>query len=219
MHDSLSLYDGEDLNFSRLTWIARNRLKKRRNVMAALPQELRSERLLLRRWRPSDRAAFAAMNADPRVMEHFPAVLSREESDAAADRIEAHFDKHGFGLWAVEIVGEATFAGFIGLSVPRFEAHFTPCIEVGWRLATDYWGRGLATEGARAAVEFAFENLGLEQIVSYTVPANIRSRRVMEKLGMTHDPSDDFDHPLLPAGHPLRRHVLYRLARAKSPRG
>jgi len=187
--------------------------------MAALPQELRSERLLLRRWRPSDRAAFAAMNADPRVMEHFPAVLSREESDAAADRIEAHFDKHGFGLWAVEIVGEATFAGFIGLSVPRFEAHFTPCIEVGWRLATDYWGRGLATEGARAAVEFAFENLGLEQIVSYTVPANIRSRRVMEKLGMTHDPSDDFDHPLLPAGHPLRRHVLYRLARAKSPRG
>jgi RimJ/RimL family protein N-acetyltransferase len=175
------------------------------------PEELRTERLLLRRWRPADLEPFAAMNADPQVMEHFPAPLSREESDAAAARIAAHFERHGFGLWAVEASSGAPFAGFIGLAIPRFEAHFTPCVEIGWRLAADHWGRGYATEGARAALAFGFESLRLEEIVSYTVPANLRSRRVMEKLGMTHDPSEDFDHPLLPEGHPLRRHVLYRM--------
>jgi RimJ/RimL family protein N-acetyltransferase len=179
-----------------------------------LPQELHTERLLLRRWRSADREPFAALNADPRVMEHFPALLSREESDAAADRIEAHFERHGFGLWAVELAGVTPFAGFIGLCVPRCEAHFTPCVEIGWRLAADYWGHGLATEGARAALAFGFESLRLEEIVSYTVPDNLRSRRVMEKLGMTHQPTDDFDHPLLPAGHRLSRHVLYRIARS-----
>jgi RimJ/RimL family protein N-acetyltransferase len=117
-------------------------------------------------------------------------------------------------LWAVEIVGEAPFAGFVGLSVPRFEAGFTPWVEIGWRLAAEYWGRGLATEGARAAAAFGFDHLGLGEIVSYTVPANVRSRRVMEKLGMTHDERQDFDHPLLPEGHPLRPHVFYRLARS-----
>lgn len=126
--------------------------------------------------------------------------------------MEAHFQEHGFGLWAVEIPGVATFAGFVGLSVPRFEAHFTPCVEIGWRLAAPYWGRGYATEGARAALEFGFDHLHLDQIVSFTVPDNVRSRRVMEKIGMTHDPADDFDHPNLPEGHRLRRHVLYGIA-------
>jgi len=146
-------------------------------------------------------------------VEFLPGPLSREESDARADRIEAHFQQHGFGLWAVEIPGIARFAGFIGLSIPRFEASFMPCVEIGWRLDADYWNRGYATEGARAALVFGFRWLQLEEIVSYTVPGNVRSRRVMEKIGMTHSPSEDFEHPVLPEGHPLRRHVLYRLAR------
>jgi RimJ/RimL family protein N-acetyltransferase len=187
-------------------------------VTTNLPQELRTERLLLRRWRPEDRAPFAAMNADPRVMEFFPGLLTPEESDASVGRIEAHFEKHGFGLWAVEVVGVAPFAGFIGLSHPRFEAPFTPCVEIGWRLAAPHWGYGYATEGARAALAFAFETLGLAEIVSFTAAVNLRSRRVMEKLGMTHDPSDDFDHPLLPEGHWLRRHVLYRISPATPAR-
>jgi RimJ/RimL family protein N-acetyltransferase len=173
---------------------------------------LRTPRLILREWRPEDREPFAQMNADPRVMEHFPSPSTRAESDAFADRIQAHFDQHGFGLWAVEVPGEAPFVGFVGLSIPRFEAHFTPAVEIGWRLAVESWGRGFATEAAHEAVRFGFEEVGLEEIVSFTVPANVRSRRVMERLGMTHDPADDFDHPGLP-GHPLARHVLYRLRR------
>jgi RimJ/RimL family protein N-acetyltransferase len=164
---------------------------------------------------PADRAPFAELNADPRVMEHFPATLSREQSDTLAARIEAHFRERGFGLWAAEIPGVAPFAGFIGLSVPTFEAHFTPCVEIGWRLGAQYWGSGYATEGARAVRDFAFETLKLENIVSFTVPANVRSRRVMEKIGMMRQPREDFDHPLLPEGHPLRRHVLYRMAPPK----
>jgi len=175
--------------------------------------ELRTERLYLRRWRSTDRETFAALNADPRVMEHFPAPLSRQESEALASRIEDHFERHGFGAWAVEITGVAPFAGFIGLAIPYFEAHFTPCVEIGWRLASQYWGRGYATEGAGAAVSFGFGQLGLSEIVSFTVSGNLRSRRVMERLGMTHNPADDFDHPALPERHPLRRHVLYRLVR------
>jgi RimJ/RimL family protein N-acetyltransferase len=175
--------------------------------------ELRTNRLLLRPWLPSDRAPFAALNADPRVMEHFQAPLSPAESDALAEHIEAHFELHGFGLWAVEIPDVAPFAGFIGLSVPRFHAHFTPCVEIGWRLAAPHWGHGYATEGARAVSAFGFERLLLEEIVSFTVPANVRSRHVMERVGMRHNPADDFDHPSLPEGHPLRPHVLYRLAR------
>jgi RimJ/RimL family protein N-acetyltransferase len=180
-------------------------------MAASLPRELRTDRLLLRRWRLEDREPLARMNADPRVMEFFPQVLTREESDAIADRIEAHFAQHGFGLWAVEIPGSVPFAGFIGLSIPRFEAHFTPCLEIGWRLAAETWNRGYATEAARAALDFAFIHLGRDEVVSFTVPANVRSRRVMEKLGMTRNPADDFDHPSLAEGHPLRRHVLYRI--------
>jgi RimJ/RimL family protein N-acetyltransferase len=173
-----------------------------------------TERLLLRSWLPADREPFAQMNADPRVMEFFPALLSREESDRGVARVEAHFEKHGFGLCAVELRQDHAFIGFIGLQVPSFEASFTPCVEIGWRLAAAHWGTGLATEGARAMVRYAFETVGLEELVSFTVPVNIRSRRVMEKLGMMRDPTEDFDHPNLPEGHPLRRHVLYRLRRS-----
>lgn len=174
---------------------------------------LRTSRLVLRRRRSEDLAPFAALNADPRVTEFLHGPLSRAESDALAERIEAHFDAHGFGLWVVEIPGVAACAGCVGLSIPRFEARFTPCVEVGWRLAAVCWGRGYATEGARAALDHGFRALGLDEIVSFTVPANTRSRRVMEKLGMTRDPADDFDHPALPDGHALRRHVLYRIRR------
>lgn len=159
------------------------------------------------------------MNADPRVAEYLPTPLSREESEAFVARVEAHFEKHGFGLWSVEVLADHRFAGYVGLMKPRFEAHFTPCVEVGWRLAVEHWGKGYATEGARAAIDYGFEVIGLEEILSWTVPANMRSRRVMEKLGMTRDPADDFDHPLLPEGHPLRRHVLYRIAPHQLSRG
>jgi len=173
---------------------------------------LETPRLLLRPWREPDLVAFAALNADPMVMEHFPSVLDRSASDALAGRVQSHFDRYGFGLWAVELPGVEDFIGFIGLAVPSFTAHFTPCVEVGWRLARPHWGQGYATEGARAAVEFGFGRAGLREIVSFTPPANRRSRAVMERLHMTHDPADDFDHPGLPAGHALRRHLLYRLA-------
>jgi RimJ/RimL family protein N-acetyltransferase len=146
------------------------------------------------------------MNADPRVMEFFPACLSAEESDALLHRNEAHFARHGFGMLAAELRQTGEFAGFIGLAVPSFDAHFTPCVEIGWRLAAEYWGRGLATEGAREVIRHAEG-----EIVSFTTEQNYRSRRVMEKLGMKRDPADDFDHPELPEGHPLRRHVLYRI--------
>ena len=142
-------------------------------------------------------------------MEHFPAALSREDSDSLASRIQAHLEEHGYGLWAVEIPGVTAFAGFVGLSIPRFTAHFTPCVEIGWRLAATQWGFGYATEGARAVLQFGFTELGLDEIVSFTVPGNLRSRRVMEKIGMRHQPADDFDHPTLPPEH--RRHVLYRI--------
>jgi RimJ/RimL family protein N-acetyltransferase len=178
-----------------------------------LPRELQTDRLLLRRWAGADRVPFAALNADSRVMQHFPATLSRDESDSLAARIEAHFDQHAFGLWAVEILNVTPFAGFIGLSIPAFDAHFTPCVEVGWRLAAEYWGRGYATEGARTTLAFGFDALGLGEIVSFTVADNVRSRRVMERIGMVHDAAAAFDHPLLPEGHRLLRHVLYRKTR------
>jgi RimJ/RimL family protein N-acetyltransferase len=173
--------------------------------------QLSTERLLLRPWRPHDLDPFAALNADLRVMEFFPSVLSRHESDALAARIAAHIDTHRWGLWAVEVPGATAFAGYIGLAVPSFAAAFTPCVEIGWRLAHEHWGQGYAIEGARAALSFGFAALKLPEIVSFTVPANLRSRRVMERLGMTHDPADDFDHPGLTVAHPLRRHVLYRI--------
>jgi RimJ/RimL family protein N-acetyltransferase len=175
--------------------------------------DLWTDRLILRRWRDADRESFARMNRDAVVMEFFPALLSCEESDAMVDRIETHFTERGFGLWVAELRETGEFTGYIGLAVPRFAAAFTPCVEIGWRLASGHWGRGLATEGARAVVDYAFGDLGLPELVSFTVPANLRSRRVMEKLGMTHDPGGDFDHPSIAESHPLRRHVLYRIRR------
>ena len=167
-------------------------------------------RLLLREWRESDRVPFAAMNADPHVMRYFPAVLSAEETDAMLDRNRAHFTKHGFGLWAAEIKETGDFAGFISLTVPAFEAHFTPCVEIGWRIAAQFWNRGLATEGAGEVLRFAREELRLREVVSFTSVLNAPSRRVMEKIGLEHNPADDFNHPQLAMEHPLCRHVLYR---------
>lgn len=175
--------------------------------------DLRTARLWLRPWREADLPAFAALNADSRVMEHFPGTLSREESDAMVARAREHFARHGFGFWAVEVPGVSDFIGFIGLGVPSFETHFTPCVEIGWRLAAEHWGHGYASEGARAALRFGFEQLKLDEIVSFTVPVNLRSRRVMERIGMRYDPTGDFNHPRIAEGHPLRRHVLYRLSR------
>ena len=170
-------------------------------------------RLILRAWREEDLAPFAELNADPAVMEYFPSTLSRAESDAFAARIRSEMAERGFGLWAVEVPGVAPFIGFTGLAVPRFRAHFTPCVEIGWRIAREYWGRGYAPEAAGKALAHAFVALGLDEAVSFTAAGNLRSRRVMEKLGMTHDPADDFEHPSLAPGHRLRRHVLYRFRR------
>ena len=175
--------------------------------------ELRTERLLLRRWREEDLAPFADLNADPEVVEHLPAPLDRAASDALAARCEAGLAERGWGLWALEVTtGPRTgFAGFTGLSVPRFEAPFTPCVEVGWRLARWAWGSGYATEAARRALRLGFGELGLAEVVSFTAWSNVRSQAVMRRLGMTRDEAGDFDHPALPPGHPLARHVLYRL--------
>jgi RimJ/RimL family protein N-acetyltransferase len=173
--------------------------------------ELHTERLVLRQWRDADLEPFAALNADPEVMRYFPRALDRAESDALAQRACEEIASRGWGLWAVEIVGGAPFAGFVGLAEPRFDAHFTPAVEVGWRLGREHWSHGYATEAARAALAFGFHELALREIVSFTTVANERSRRVMERLGMTHDPADDFDHPLLAVDDPMRPHVLYRL--------
>ena len=178
--------------------------------------ELQTERLALRAWRDEDLAPFAALNSDPVVMRFLPGPLSRAESDAMAGRIRFFMQAEGWGLWACELKETGDFLGFVGLSRPTFEAPFTPCVEVGWRLAARFHGKGLASEGARAAVDYGFNVLGLSELVAFTVPENLASRRVMEKLGMSRDPKEDFDHPRLPEGHRLRRHVLYRL-RAPEP--
>ena len=190
--------------------IATSKLVSRFIPMTQSPN-IETQRLVLRCWRSSDLEPFAKMNADPNVMEFFPAPLSSPQSDALVAKIERHFRKYGFGLYAVELKDDGGFVGFIGLSVPAFLAHFTPCVEIGWRLSSEFWGKGLATEGAEAVLKYSREVLRLKDVVSFTVPVNLRSRRVMEKIGMTYDPADDFDHPQLPPGHPLRRHVLYRL--------
>lgn len=179
--------------------------------MPATTTELRSARLRLRRWVESDRASFAEMNADPVVMEYFPSVLTASESDAFVQRIEDHFDQNGFGLWAVEILSTGAFAGFVGLWPAAFDAHFTPAVEVGWRLRREAWGAGYATEAARVAVGDGFDRVGLDEIVSFTAAINHPSRRVMVKLGMLRDPADDFDHPRVDTASPLRHHVLYRV--------
>ncbi len=175
--------------------------------------QLVTDRLVLRRFADADREPFAAMNADPEVMEHFTAPLTRAESEGFAAAIERAFARDGFGLWAVEAAGR--FVGFVGLNRVRFTAPFAPAVEVGWRLARDAWGRGYATEAATAALDDAFGRVGLTEVVSFTIPANVRSVAVMERLGMTHDPADDFDHPRVMIGHPHRRHVLYRMSQGR----
>lgn len=167
----------------------------------------RTERLRLRQWREEDREPFAALNADPVVMEHFPAPLTRAESDAVVDRHRASLEAGLPGVFATEIRASGEFIGFVGLAVPRFEASFTPCVEIGWRLARSAWGQGYATEGARAVLTYAFEELGLTEVVAFTAVGNLRSRAVMERIEMAL--VEEFDHPNVPEGHPLRRHVLY----------
>ena len=179
-------------------------------------QALATPRLILRPWDEEDLDAFASLNADPEVMRYFVKPLDRAESDAMVARIRDHFDANGFGFWAVEAPGAARLVGMVGLARPRFEAHFTPCVEIGWRLARPYWGRGYATEAARECLRFAFEQLREEEVVAFTAVANARSRAVMGRLGMTRDPADDFDHPNVPDGHPIRRHVLYRIRAGSS---
>lgn len=173
-----------------------------------------TERLLLRRWKPDDREPFAALNADPEVTEFLQGTKPRDVSDAFVDRIEAHWDEHGWGLWAIEVPGVAPFVGYVGLWPAEFVA--AGMVEVGWRLARAHWGFGYATEGARAALAFGFDEVGLAEIVSFTVPQNVRSRAVMERIGLVRDPSHDFDHPRVdPVAYPhLVQHVFYRLDRA-----
>jgi ribosomal-protein-alanine N-acetyltransferase len=177
--------------------------------------ELTTPRLRLREWSDADLEPFAAMNADPRVMAFFPSVLSRAESDAAADRIRSRLARRGFGLWPVELRGQADadgppFIGVIGLSLVELAVPFAPCVEVGWRLLPAYWGQGYATEAARAAMTFGYTQAGLEEIVSFTAVLNLPSQRVMQRLGMRRAPEDDFLHPLIAPGHPLQPHVVYR---------
>ena len=171
-----------------------------------------TERLLLRQWREEDLEPFARLNADPRVMEYFPGLKTREESDASVKLMSSHIERCGWGFWAASLIQTDEFIGFIGLEDVYFKASFTPAVEIGWRLAFEYWGKGYATEGAKASLRYGFERLHLQKIVSFTATANMRSRAVMERIGMHHEPNQDFDHPKLPAGHPLRRHVFYCIA-------
>jgi len=172
-------------------------------------------RLRLRQWRDADREPFAALNADPVVMQFFPAAPSREASDRSIDTWQAEIEQRGWSNWAVEIVRTGEFIGFVGLSVPRrAELPFMPCVEIGWRLARAHWGHGYATEAARAVLDFGFERLELDPIVSFTSLVNRPSRAVMERIGMV-DSGEDFDHPAVPVGSELRRHCLYRITRRR----
>lgn len=178
--------------------------------------KLVTDRLVLRSWRPEDRPPFAALNADPAVMEYFPSPLTREQSDGFADRVEAHFERYGFGLWAVEVVDGPPFIGFVGLNVVAADDALpcAPALETGWRLARSSWGQGYASEAAVASLHFAFDRLQVDEVVAFTTVLNARSRAVMTRIGLTHDPERDFEHPRVPVGHRLRPHVLYRAARA-----
>jgi RimJ/RimL family protein N-acetyltransferase len=186
------------------------RLVRRDNPLMT---SITTARLLLRPFADRDFDAFAALNADARVREFFPTVLDRAESDASAEQYRNHWAHHGFGRWAVEVPNIAEFVGVVGLTHVPFTAPFTPAVEIGWRVAYDHWGHGYASEAARAVCQFGFKMLGLPEIVSFTAPTNVRSRHVMTRIGMTYSATDDFEHPMLPVGHPLRHHVLYRLVR------
>jgi ribosomal-protein-alanine N-acetyltransferase len=180
-----------------------------------------TQRLLLRRWTDDDRAVFAQINADPEVMRYRFKALTPHESDDLIDEIEACFDEHGFGTWAVERIADRRVIGFIGFEVADDETLFSPPVHIGWHLAADMWGHGYATEGAAAALDYVFDVVGLPEVVSHTTSANDRSQAVMRRLGMTHNPDDDFDGPWYPPGHPYRRYVLYRVTagdwRARRP--
>jgi RimJ/RimL family protein N-acetyltransferase len=180
-------------------------------ITTFMAPDLLTSRLRLRKWREEDLTPFAEINEDPRVMEFFPKTLTRIESDAFAERICAQLNHHPFGLWAVEILQQAQFIGFVGLAEPTFKEHFTPCVEIGWRLGQEYWGRGYALEAAQRVIKYAFEDLCLSELVSFTAVNNLRSQMLMQRLGLSSDASDDFEHPSLSEGHPLRKHVLYRL--------
>jgi ribosomal-protein-alanine N-acetyltransferase len=174
--------------------------------------ELATERLLLRRWRDSDHDAFAALNADPQVMAQFPAPLTRAEAEFVLEQIEVGFERHGFGIWAVETTADGAFIGLAGLSVVPFEEHFTPAVEIGWRLLPAAWGHGYATEAAQEALRFGFLEARMPEIVSFASTTNSRSIAVMERLRMHRIPDGDFKHPLMDPAHPLAPHVLYHLS-------
>lgn len=175
--------------------------------------EYHTERLILRQWKQSDREPFAALNANPEVMRHFPKTLTREESNDMAKTIEQRMAENVWGFWAVEEKSSGAFIGFVGLNVPGYELPFSPVIEIGWRLDNAFWGKGYAPEAARTALEIGFEQFGMKEIVAFTALDNIPSQRVMEKIGMQR--GEEFDHPLLDEGHPLRRHIVYRIANLK----
>ena len=174
---------------------------------------LTTARLLMRQWREEDKAPFAELNADPLAMEHFPSTLSREDSDAFVDRMHARLDENGWGLWALELRDTGEFLGFTGLAYFADGLPFAPATEIGWRLRRQHWGHGYATEAGAAARDHAFDVLALDELVSMTAATNVASQRVMQRLGMSHDPADDFEHPRVPDGHPTKPHVLYRLRR------
>jgi RimJ/RimL family protein N-acetyltransferase len=175
------------------------------------------EPVLLRNWQDSDLAGYAAMNCDPEVMKYFPRPLTHEESEASMNRLRGLINQQGWGLWAVEVAGN--FAGFTGLAMPKFEAPFMPCVEIGWRFLREYWGRNIAYRAAQQALDFGFGTLSLSEIVTFTASSNARSRRLMERLQFMHDEANDFDHPNIAEGHPLRRHVLYRRKRPAGQSG
>jgi RimJ/RimL family protein N-acetyltransferase len=180
----------------------------------SLPVTLTTDRLRLRPFTDGDLPPFAALNADPAIRRYYPTRLTREQSDQLAMTLRQQMSERGWGMWVVDS-GEQDFCGIVGLSSPDYETPFTPCVEIGWMLARDQWGRGYATEAAHAVLRFAFVTLGLDDVVSFTTHANQRSRAVMQRLGMTRDFRGDFDHPRVPLGHPYRPHVLYRLPRAR----
>ena len=177
--------------------------------------ELETERLILRHWKASDLPAFASLNRDPVVMEFYRSILSEQESNIFAERIKKSLEENGWGLWATERKDTRKFIGYVGLSKPSFEAAFTPCVEIGWRLDRDAWGHGFATEAATRCLRFGFEQLNLEEILSFTAKANARSIKVMERIGMKLDAKGEFDHPHLDPSHPLSRHVLHRISRCQ----
>jgi RimJ/RimL family protein N-acetyltransferase len=177
--------------------------------------ELHTNRLILRDWQARDLAGFARLNADAQVMRFFPGPLDQAQSDALAGRIQQHIHRHGFGVWVLEMHGEPGLIGTLGLQQVLFDSAFAPAVEIAWRLLPAYWHQGLAGEAAQAALRFAFEQLNLPQVLAFTVPANLPSQALMQRLGMQRDPAEDFLHPLLPRDHPLRPHVLYRLSQAR----